>query len=84
MIGIKIGWICDLDKSDDQCNPSYSFTRLDAMSQKNDVSPGYNFRYLHGWTDMFHPQTRNLTIGQIALKSLDIHGPQGMISNYLF
>ncbi|XP_068178661.1 P2X purinoceptor 3b [Antennarius striatus] len=45
VIGIKIGWICDLDKSDDQCNPSYSFTRLDAMSQKNSVSPGYNFRF---------------------------------------
>ncbi|XP_061686947.1 P2X purinoceptor 3-like isoform X2 [Syngnathoides biaculeatus] len=45
VIGIKIGWMCDLDKSDDQCNPSYSFTRLDAMSQKNTVSPGYNFRF---------------------------------------
>uniref|UniRef100_A0A671UXU6 P2X purinoceptor n=1 Tax=Sparus aurata TaxID=8175 RepID=A0A671UXU6_SPAAU len=45
VIGIKIGWICDLDKSDDQCNPSYSFTRLDAMSQKTSVSPGYNFRF---------------------------------------
>ncbi|XP_040002523.1 P2X purinoceptor 3b [Xiphias gladius] len=45
VIGIKIGWMCDLDKSDDQCNPSYSFTRLDAMSQKNAVSPGYNFRF---------------------------------------
>lgn len=44
VIGIKIGWICDLDKSDDQCNPSYSFTRLDAMSQRTVVSPGYNFR----------------------------------------
>ncbi len=49
VIGIKIGWICDLDKSDDQCNPSYSFTRLDAMSQKNAVSPGYNFRYFATW-----------------------------------
>ncbi|XP_077381639.1 P2X purinoceptor 3-like isoform X2 [Festucalex cinctus] len=45
VIGIKIGWMCDLDKSDDHCNPSYSFTRLDAMSQKNAVSPGYNFRF---------------------------------------
>ncbi|XP_060949965.1 P2X purinoceptor 3b [Limanda limanda] len=45
VIGIKIGWMCDLDKSDDQCNPSYSFTRLDAMSEKNAVSPGYNFRF---------------------------------------
>ncbi|XP_041840298.1 P2X purinoceptor 3-like [Melanotaenia boesemani] len=45
VIGIKIGWMCDLDKSDDQCNPSYSFTRLDGMSQKSTVSPGYNFRF---------------------------------------
>uniref|UniRef100_A0A3Q4BNH1 P2X purinoceptor n=1 Tax=Mola mola TaxID=94237 RepID=A0A3Q4BNH1_MOLML len=45
VIGIKIGWICDLDKLDDQCNPSYSFTRLDAMSQVTTVSPGYNFRF---------------------------------------
>uniref|UniRef100_A0A3Q2X6H8 Purinergic receptor P2X, ligand-gated ion channel, 3b n=1 Tax=Haplochromis burtoni TaxID=8153 RepID=A0A3Q2X6H8_HAPBU len=45
VIGIKIGWMCDLDKSDDHCNPSYSFTRLDAMSQNNTVSPGYNFRF---------------------------------------
>lgn len=45
VIGIKISWMCDLDKADDQCNPSYSFTRLDAMSEKNAVSPGYNFRF---------------------------------------
>ncbi|CAG13439.1 unnamed protein product, partial [Tetraodon nigroviridis] len=45
VIGIKIGWNCDLDKSDDQCKPSYSFTRLDAMSQRTIVSPGYNFRF---------------------------------------
>ncbi|MEQ2229245.1 P2X purinoceptor 3 [Ilyodon furcidens] len=37
--------MCDLDKSDDDCKPSYSFTRLDAMSQQNNVSPGYNFRF---------------------------------------
>lgn len=45
VIGIKIGWMCDLDKADDKCNPEYSFTRLDAMSEKNAVSPGYNFRF---------------------------------------
>uniref|UniRef100_A0A8C4SD87 Purinergic receptor P2X 3 n=1 Tax=Erpetoichthys calabaricus TaxID=27687 RepID=A0A8C4SD87_ERPCA len=45
VIGIKIGWVCDLDKSDDQCNPAYSFTRLDSVSAKTKVSPGYNFRY---------------------------------------
>uniref|UniRef100_A0A3Q2PC96 Purinergic receptor P2X, ligand-gated ion channel, 3b n=1 Tax=Fundulus heteroclitus TaxID=8078 RepID=A0A3Q2PC96_FUNHE len=45
VIGIMISWMCDLDKSDDDCKPSYSFTRLDAMSQQNNVSPGYNFRF---------------------------------------
>ncbi|KAJ8373038.1 hypothetical protein AAFF_G00271660 [Aldrovandia affinis] len=45
VIGIKIGWMCDLDQSEDSCNPTYSFTRLDAVSQKNNVTPGYNFRY---------------------------------------
>ncbi|XP_062377388.1 P2X purinoceptor 3b [Sardina pilchardus] len=45
VIGIKIGWVCDLDKSENECNPTYSFTRLDGVSQQNNVSPGYNFRF---------------------------------------
>ncbi|XP_061465603.1 P2X purinoceptor 3 isoform X3 [Rhineura floridana] len=45
VIGIKIGWVCDLDLSWDRCVPSYSFNRLDRVSEKNKVSPGYNFRY---------------------------------------
>ncbi|KAI5617483.1 P2X purinoceptor 3 [Silurus asotus] len=45
VIGIKIAWVCDLDKSEDDCKPAYSFTRLDAMSEKTSVSPGYNFRF---------------------------------------
>ncbi|KTG41306.1 hypothetical protein cypCar_00006471 [Cyprinus carpio] len=45
VIGIKIAWVCDLDKAHDKCKPAYSFTRLDAMSEKTTVSPGYNFRY---------------------------------------
>ncbi|MBN3311765.1 P2RX3 protein, partial [Atractosteus spatula] len=46
VIGIKIGWVCDLDKSEEHCIPSYSFTRLDSMSEKTSVSPGYNFSAL--------------------------------------
>ncbi|XP_019402712.1 PREDICTED: P2X purinoceptor 3 [Crocodylus porosus] len=45
VVGIKIGWVCDLDQSWDRCVPSYSFTRLDSVSQKNSISRGYNFRY---------------------------------------
>eukprot|EP00069_Balaena_mysticetus_P004885 bmy_17536T0 len=44
VLGIKIGWVCDLDKAWDQCIPKYSFTRLDSVSEKSSVSPGYNFR----------------------------------------
>ncbi|ELW46862.1 P2X purinoceptor 3 [Tupaia chinensis] len=45
VLGIKIGWVCDLDKAWDQCIPKYSFTRLDGVSEKSSVSPGYNFRF---------------------------------------
>ena len=44
VLGIKIGWVCDLDKAWDQCIPKYSFTRLDGISEKSSISPGYNFR----------------------------------------
>nr|KAF6438530.1 purinergic receptor P2X 3 [Molossus molossus] len=44
VLGIKIGWVCDLDKAWDQCIPKYSFTRLDGVSEKSSISPGYNFR----------------------------------------
>ncbi|XP_064416392.1 P2X purinoceptor 3 [Latimeria chalumnae] len=45
VLSIKISWICDLDRSEDQCNPDYTFSRLDTISEKNNVSKGYNFRY---------------------------------------
>uniref|UniRef100_A0A8C2UQU9 P2X purinoceptor n=1 Tax=Chinchilla lanigera TaxID=34839 RepID=A0A8C2UQU9_CHILA len=45
VLGIKIGWVCDLDKAWEQCIPKYSFTRLDGVSERSSVSPGYNFRF---------------------------------------
>ncbi len=42
-IGVGIEWNCDLDKDESQCNPEYSFTRLDSF--KNPATSGYNFRY---------------------------------------
>lgn len=44
-VGILIEWNCDLDKDSSQCNPEYSFTRLD-MNLNNSVTSGYNFRYV--------------------------------------
>lgn len=44
-IGILIEWNCDLDKDSSQCNPEYSFSRLD-MNLNHSVTSGYNFRHV--------------------------------------
>ncbi|XP_069550271.1 P2X purinoceptor 3a [Brachyistius frenatus] len=44
-IGINIGWKCNLDLDIEKCVPRYSFTRLDAPFEKNNVSKGFNFRF---------------------------------------
>uniref|UniRef100_A0A665T5M5 P2X purinoceptor n=1 Tax=Echeneis naucrates TaxID=173247 RepID=A0A665T5M5_ECHNA len=49
-VGILIEWNCDLDKDSSQCNPQYSFTRLD-MNLNNSVTSGYNFRYARYYKD---------------------------------
>ncbi|MEQ2299142.1 hypothetical protein AMECASPLE_012413 [Ameca splendens] len=49
-IGILIEWNCDLDKDASECNPQYSFTRLD-MNLNNSVTSGYNFRYARYYKD---------------------------------
>ncbi|XP_068600286.1 P2X purinoceptor 5 [Brachionichthys hirsutus] len=49
-VGILIEWNCNLDKDSSQCNPEYSFTRLD-MNLNNSVTSGYNFRYARYYKD---------------------------------
>uniref|UniRef100_A0A3Q3DW81 P2X purinoceptor n=1 Tax=Hippocampus comes TaxID=109280 RepID=A0A3Q3DW81_HIPCM len=49
-VGILIEWYCDLDKDYSQCNPQYSFTRLD-INLNNSVTSGYNFRYARYYKD---------------------------------
>lgn len=46
VLGIKIGWMCDLDRAWERCQPQYSFTRLDGHARA--LASGYNFRY-HSW-----------------------------------
>ncbi|NXI29281.1 P2RX3 protein, partial [Sterrhoptilus dennistouni] len=43
VLGIKIGWVCDLDQAWERCLPHYSFTRLDSLART--PAPGYNFRH---------------------------------------
>ncbi|XP_072302711.1 P2X purinoceptor 5 isoform X1 [Eucyclogobius newberryi] len=49
-VGVLIEWKCDLDKDYSQCNPQYSFTRLD-INMNNSVTSGYNFRYANYFKD---------------------------------
>ncbi|NXT40164.1 P2RX5 protein, partial [Pelecanoides urinatrix] len=46
VIGIQIEWNCDLDKAPSECNPRYSFSRLDNNFAEKSISSGYNFRQL--------------------------------------
>ncbi|XP_062031018.1 P2X purinoceptor 5 [Lepus europaeus] len=50
VIGIHIEWNCDLDKPASECNPHYSFSRLDYSFEKT-VSTGYNFRFAKYYRD---------------------------------
>ncbi|XP_077087587.1 P2X purinoceptor 5 isoform X1 [Siphateles boraxobius] len=60
-IAVGIEWNCDLDKDESQCNPEYSFTRLDSsdMSQPS-VTSGYNFRFARYYSDAAGQTYRNL------------------------
>lgn len=42
VIGVIISWDCNLDLPDTECNPRYSFRRLDPKGTL--ASPGYNYR----------------------------------------
>ncbi|XP_058013996.1 P2X purinoceptor 2 [Ahaetulla prasina] len=43
VIGVIINWNCNLDLPDSECNPRYSFRRLDPKWTQ--VSSGYNYRF---------------------------------------
>lgn len=58
-VGILIEWNCDLDKDSSQCNPEYSFTRLD-MKVNNSVTSGYNFRFARYYKDQHGETFRTL------------------------
>ncbi|XP_074869742.1 P2X purinoceptor 5 isoform X2 [Carettochelys insculpta] len=51
VIGIQIEWNCDLDKPPSECNPHYSFSRLDNKFAEKSISSGYNFRFAKYYRD---------------------------------
>ncbi|KGL84375.1 P2X purinoceptor 5, partial [Tinamus guttatus] len=51
VIGVQIEWNCDLDKAPSECNPHYSFSRLDNKFAEKSISSGYNFRFAKYYQD---------------------------------
>ncbi|XP_023231978.1 P2X purinoceptor 4-like [Centruroides sculpturatus] len=49
VVAIIINWDCNFDFNEDECMPTYSFRRLDDPFVK--ISPGWNFRYAHYYSD---------------------------------
>ncbi|XP_071415654.1 P2X purinoceptor 3 [Pithys albifrons albifrons] len=63
VLGIKIGWVCDLDRAWEDCLPRYSFTRLDSLART--PAPGYNFRHAryYRWPDGSERRTLTKAFG---------------------
>ncbi|KAM6309029.1 P2X purinoceptor 3 [Aegotheles albertisi] len=63
VLGIKIGWVCDLDRGGERCLPRYSFTRLDARAHAPAL--GYNFRHAryYRWQDGTERRTLTKAFG---------------------
>ncbi|XP_077692654.1 P2X purinoceptor 5 isoform X1 [Eretmochelys imbricata] len=60
VIGIQIEWDCDLDKPPSECNPHYSFSRLDNKFAEKSISSGYNFRFAKYYKDAEGGEYRTL------------------------
>ncbi|KAJ6657256.1 hypothetical protein lerEdw1_002623 [Lerista edwardsae] len=60
VIGIQIEWNCDLDKAPSECNPHYSFSRLDNKFAEKSISSGYNFRFAKYYKDAANVDFRTL------------------------
>ncbi|KAM6133117.1 P2X purinoceptor 3 [Phoenicopterus ruber ruber] len=65
VLGIKIGWVCDLDRAWERCLPRYSFTRLDGLARPPAPAPGYNFRHAryYRWQDGTERRTLTKAFG---------------------
>ncbi|PNJ05576.1 P2RX2 isoform 4 [Pongo abelii] len=77
VIGVVINWDCDLDLPASECNPKYSFRRLDPKHVS--ASSGYNFRFakyykINGTT------TRTLIKAYGIRIDVIVHGQAGKFS----
>ncbi|XP_062814630.1 P2X purinoceptor 2 [Anolis carolinensis] len=77
VIGVIINWNCNLDLPDSECNPRYSFRRLDPKWAQ--VSSGYNYRF----AKYYHckgKSTRTLIKAYGIRIDVIVHGQAGKFS----
>ncbi|KAK7806445.1 hypothetical protein U0070_017982 [Myodes glareolus] len=78
VIGVIINWDCDLDLSESECNPKYSFRRLDPKSES--ASSGYNFRFAKYYKINTTTTTRTLIKAYGIRIDVIVHGQAGKFS----
>ncbi|XP_057601897.1 P2X purinoceptor 2 isoform X2 [Hippopotamus amphibius kiboko] len=77
VIGVIINWDCDLDMSASNCNPKYSFRRLDPKHVP--ASSGYNFRFAK-YYKINGSTTRTLIKAYGIRIDVIVHGQAGKFS----
>ncbi|XP_062943003.1 P2X purinoceptor 2 isoform X1 [Cynocephalus volans] len=77
VIGVIINWDCDLDLSSAECNPKYSFRRLDPKHVP--ASSGYNFRFAK-YYNLNSTTTRTLIKAYGIRIDVIVHGQAGKFS----
>ncbi|KAM7051350.1 P2X purinoceptor 2 isoform 2-T2 [Molossus nigricans] len=77
VIGVIINWDCDLDLSASNCNPKYSFRRLDPKHVP--ASSGYNFRFAK-YYKINGSTTRTLIKAYGIRIDVIVHGQAGKFS----
>ncbi|CAO2629421.1 P2X purinoceptor 2 [Lemmus lemmus] len=78
VIGVIINWDCDLDLSESECNPKYSFRRLDPKYES--ASSGYNFRFAKYYKINTTTTTRTLIKAYGIRIDVIVHGQAGKFS----
>ncbi|XP_077021686.1 P2X purinoceptor 5 [Tamandua tetradactyla] len=80
VIGIQIEWDCDLDKAPSECNPHYSFSRLDNKFAEKSISSGYNFRFAKYYRDAAGVEFRTLIKAYGIRFDVMVNGKAGKFS----
>uniref|UniRef100_G3NSP7 P2X purinoceptor n=1 Tax=Gasterosteus aculeatus aculeatus TaxID=481459 RepID=G3NSP7_GASAC len=83
-IGIMIEWNCDLDKGASNCNPQYSFTRLDVTDSNDAIEAGFNFRHTRYFKTAAGESYRSLFKVYGIRFNIMVHGEGAFLCDIVF